>query len=225
MIVIQRIQKHYDLGTNQDQISALLTMPASTYRDNVKKARDEIHTGKRVHTNAFYGKLIELCEKDNLNPNWVFFGKYPIYNDDKNEVAKIIGQDDLKNYADDNSISIAYYKDMSNIIKNKKDCVYLVLPKDIISGKDIKAVQISDDSMSPNIEKSSLVFVDIKTKKVKDNYVYLVEYKGEVFIKRLELSDEFLLLRSDNKSFKTITAKSDDVKVVGMVMNSIQITV
>jgi hypothetical protein len=218
---IKRVQKHYKIESNKDFVK-LLDMPMSTLRDNLLKAKNEESNKKRIHTNSFYGKLLELCEKDNLNPNWVFFGKYPIYNDNLKEDIKIVYQDDLKEYTDDTTVALKYYKNMSDIVAPKNDFKFIVLPKIIIENSNIKAINFTLDSMMPNIKKDSVVFIDQNKKTIKDNCVYLVEYQNNISINRIEIIDNLALLKNDNKKYKTISAKNDEIKIIGKVVNSIQ---
>ena len=219
MTAIKRVQKHYKINSNQE-FTKLLNMAMSTLRDNLAKAQDEEMDTKRIHANSFYGKLIELCEKDNLNPNWVFFGKFPIYNDDSIEDIKIVYQEDLKNYEDRGTTAIKYYKNMADIVIFKDDFEYIIVPSDNISNANIKAIKFIQDTMAPNIKKDSVLFIDQSNKTIKDNYVYLVEYQNNISINRVEQSGDIVLLKNDNQKYKIITAKVDEVKIIGVVVGS-----
>lgn len=217
---IKRVQKHYKIDSNQE-LKELLNMAMSTLRDNLAKAKEEENNPQRVHTNSFYGKLIKLCEKDNLNPNWVFFGKFPIYNDDTKEDIKIVYQEDLKTYEDRGTVALKYYKNMTDIVVFKDDFEYIVVPSDIVSSGDIKAIKFPHNYMVPNIKKDTVLFVDQNNTKIEYNSVYLVEYQNNISVNRVELSGDIVLLKNDNQKYKTTTAKANEVKIIGLIVGGI----
>jgi repressor LexA len=227
---IERLKEYYNLK-NEVAIAEKLDIPLSTYRDNYKKAVTENERVRKTG-NMLYEVILNLCIQDNLNPNWVFFGKYPRTNGEEDRDAKIISKKDLKDYLNDDTISIPYFTDIAAsagggcINEECQELEYLVMPKVFLkdlSEKYIQAIKIIGDSMEPNIKSNSVVFIDTNDKEKLNNAVYVVNLAGEIFIKRLEFLDDTVLLKSDNIIYNTIAAKKSEIKIIGKVKNSVSL--
>jgi phage repressor protein C with HTH and peptisase S24 domain len=218
LVPLNRLQQLYDIK-QQTQMAELLGIALNTYRDNLAKAKNsskdkEKNTKKKEYQNALYGKFVELANKDGINLNWLFYGEVPIYKN-KPQVEVFIPQD--------NPISskecIPLFKDF----KDFKDGKFknIILPTAFSKGQKLNAFKVLDDTMSPNIERNSIAIVDLSKKQIKKLYVYLVEYNDTFLIKRIEIIDNAVLLRSDNNTVDTIITKMDNIKIIGQVINSI----
>ncbi|MFY9075330.1 helix-turn-helix domain-containing protein [Malaciobacter mytili] len=243
-----RIEELYNCK-NMTDTADLLGMPKNTFYDNKRKAKADfdkiqelenetnpikrdilkkaISNNKQKHySNALYHQFIELAIKDNLNLNWIFNGDLPIHNDSSEKIAKIVQSHYLKEYVTDDTVAVPYFQDIKasagNGYFNSEDDEpdFIVLPKTMIKGKNINALRVHGDSMAPNIKPDSIIFIDLSKKKLKKACVYVVRYEDEVYVKRLEELDDHILLRSDNISYSTITAKKEDVHIIGQVVNS-----
>jgi phage repressor protein C with HTH and peptisase S24 domain len=196
-----------------------------TIKKNILK--NAIYGGKQKHfTNALYLHFIDLAKKDNLNLNWVFNGVAPIQLGSSEKVAKFVQNHNLKEYVTDDTVAIPYFTEIKASAGNgylndeEYEPDFIVLPKNMIKGKKLNAIKVNGDSMAPNIKPDSIVFIDLAAKKLKKACVYVVRYDDEVYVKRLEELDNHILLRSDNISYSTITAKKEDVTIIGQVINS-----
>ncbi len=87
--------------------------------------------------------------------------------------------------------------------------------------KHIHALRVLGDSMEPNIKSNSIVFVDTNDLSEVNNAVYVINYAGEIYIKRLEFLDNLVLLKSDNIIYNTINADKNEIEVIGKVRNSV----
>lgn len=227
---IERLIEYYNLE-NEVAIAKKLNIPLSTYRDNYKKAITETERIRKTG-NMLYEVILNLCIEDGLNPNWVFFGKYPKTNNEEDKDAKIISKKDLKDYLNDDTISIPYFTDIvasaggGCINEDCQELEYLVMPKVFLKDlneKHIQAIKIVGDSMEPNIKNNSIVFVDTNDKDKLNNAVYVVNLAGEIYIKRLEFLGDTVLLKSDNIIYNTIAAKNSEIKIIGKVKNSVSL--
>lgn len=239
-----RIEKLYNCKSTIET-AALLKMPNVTFYDNRRKAENEFkRTGEllneinpikkellkkvieRKTTNSLYQAFVDLAARDNLNLNWVFYGKPPIYNN-TSKIAKIVGTGDLKDYINDDTVAIPYYSNIKASAGNgycnseNEELDYIVLPKNMIKAKKINALKVDGDSMSPNIKAESIILIDLEAKALKNNAVYVVRYDDEVYVKRIEELEDYILLRSDNIAYRTITAKKEDICIIGQVINTI----
>lgn len=225
--IINRIKDHYNLKS-EPAISKELGMPLSTFRDNYTKAI-ESSTKVRTTANMLYEVILKKCIEDDINPNWVFFGKYPKTNNEKE--AKIISKNDLKDYQNDDTVTIPYYTDIrasAGGCNNSDDSEteYIVMPKIFLKDmntKCIHAVKIVGDSMEPNIKENSIVFIDTNDKEQLNNAVFVLNYDNEVYIKRLEFIGDMILLKSDNIVYNTMNAKEKEITIIGKVKNTVSL--
>ncbi len=243
-----RVEELYNCKSMTDT-AELLGMPRNTFYDNKRKAKADHDNFKKLETetnpikrelieksifqskqkhysNALYHQFIELAIKDNLNLNWIFNGDLPIHNNSSEKIAKIVQNHNLKEYVTDDTVAIPYFQDIRASAGNgylndeNEEPDFIVLPKTMVKGKNINALRVDGDSMAPNIKPDSIIFVDLSKKKLKKACVYVVRYNDEIYVKRLEEIDDHILLRSDNISYSTITAKKEDVTIIGQVINS-----
>ena len=219
---IDRIIRYYGLRNSKSAVAKKLGMPLSTYVDNLLKATNE-SPQIRATSNMLYQVILKLCVDDNLNPNWIFFGRYPKSNTDKD--AEIVNKSDLKNHDSLDIVAIPYYTNLKTFNTSSPKEKYIVMPKTFLQeiNANFISVTMPDDTMNPNIKQNSIVFIDLNDKNELNNAVYLLSYKKEFFIKRLEFHAEIILLKSDNVAYNTITAVKKDLILIGKVKNSISI--
>lgn len=246
---LQRIEELYKCNSSS-ATARLLNMPDTTFFENRQKAKEDyleknqlnsekdsrkkeflekttVKRNKKYYSNSLYEALINLATKDNLNLNWVFYGQFPIYNDSKEKIGQICQKYNLSDYVNDDSIAIPYFQETKASAGNgrlnseNEECDYIVLPKSLIKGKKINAIKVDGDSMSPNIKPDSIVLIDLEKKELINNAVFVLRYNDEVYVKRLEDIGDNILLRSDNISYSTITAKKSDLFIIGQVVNTI----
>ena len=162
-----RIEKLYDCKTATDTAN-LLGMPKMTFFDNRRKALEDYKkieqlkneqnpvkkailektinsNGKKQYINSLYLSFIELAARDNLNLNWVFYNQLPIYNNEE-KIAKVVQNYYLSEHLNDDSVAIPYFTDIKASAGNgyinseDKTSDFIVLPKSMISGKKLNAI-------------------------------------------------------------------------------------
>ncbi len=244
---LMRIEKEFNTNTLRET-AKLLDMTLTTFQDNRRRAKLEYDisiendpikkeelqntllgkkVGKKEYANPIMDKLVSFGLKENLNLNWVFYGNLPMYKNDDVSVGKIVQQHNLKEYLSDDVMSIPYFSNIKasagNGYNNDEDHEpdFIILPKGMVKGSKLNALKVDGDSMSPNIKPNSIIFIDLSKKKLKKACVYVVRYEDEVYVKRLEQLNDHILLRSDNIAYSTITAKTEEVFIIGQVINSI----
>jgi SOS-response transcriptional repressor LexA len=245
---LERVQELYG-KKSMTEMAELLGMPKNTYYDNARKAKEDydkikeyekeqnpikkdilsnalLNSKQKNYSNALYYQFIELAVRDNLNLNWIFNGTPPIQLGSNEKIARIVQNHNLKEYVTDDTVAVPYFQDIKASAGNgylnseNDEPDFIVLPKAMIKGKNINALRVHGDSMAPNIKPDSIIFIDLSKKKLKKACVYVVRYEDEVYVKRLEELDDYILLRSDNISYSTITAKKEDVHIIGQVVNT-----
>ena len=206
--ILDRIREFYSAKSDID-MGKILNVKPSTYSENKKKLLG-VDTRIRKHGSIFYEKLIELCQKEQLNPAWVFFGKFPRKMEDHK--LTVVKKDNLKNFMDDKYNTIKYYEDISNLEEND----YIILPNNMIENKEYIAVKMPDESMDITIQKDSIILVDKDNKKLMDvAFVYLFKYQDKVQVRRLEKLEDRVLIHADNIRIATTIAKCADIEIFG----------
>ncbi|RKQ40595.1 helix-turn-helix transcriptional regulator [Enterobacter sp. R1(2018)] len=87
----------------------------------------------------------------------------------------------------------------------------------------IKVITVTGDSMSGTIELGDYIFVDIAKDYFHGDGIYVFLYKGQLLVKRLQMTHDSLLVRSDNPKYadwKICEDNEQHLKIIGRVMYS-----
>lgn len=87
----------------------------------------------------------------------------------------------------------------------------------------IKVITVTGDSMSGTIELGDYIFVDIARDYFHGDGIYVFLYKGQLLVKRLQMTHDCLLVRSDNAKYadwKICEDNEQHLKIIGRVMYS-----
>ncbi|CDH22804.1 XRE family transcriptional regulator [Xenorhabdus bovienii] len=82
------------------------------------------------------------------------------------------------------------------------------------SQNSINLVNVQGDSMSGAIEPGDLVFIDTSVKLFDGDGIYLFDFNGDFFIKRLQKVKFELKVISDNKAYETWSISPDEVEML-----------
>lgn len=86
--------------------------------------------------------------------------------------------------------------------------------------KDVACLTITGDSMEPKFESGGVVAIDKGNTRIIDGDIYAINYLDHLYFKRVSnLSPLTLLLKSDNPSYPAIEARTEDVIILGKVIN------
>lgn len=132
--------------------------------------------------------------------------------------------------------SLPYYPhDLCCYDEEEKDFIFsenveeLCLPPFNFFGFDKKesyfVFNSNTDSMNPAIYKNDKLIVrDCRDENIKDDEIYIFEYKKEIFIRRLVKNIDEIIIKADNQDpiYKVKYAKKEDIKIVGQVISSIR---
>lgn len=87
----------------------------------------------------------------------------------------------------------------------------------------IKVITVTGDSMSGTIELGDYIFVDIAKDYFDGDGIYVFLYKGQLLVKRLQMTHDSLLVRSDNPKYADWRISEENeqhLKNIGRVMYS-----
>lgn len=92
-----------------------------------------------------------------------------------------------------------------------------------LSAKDLMAIRIKGDSMSPTIRDASIALVDGSKHDFRDDGIYVLQYDGHLVAKRLQRDaiGGGVLIKSDNQAYETQKIsrdKLDDLFIIGRVI-------
>ena len=78
-------------------------------------------------------------------------------------------------------------------------------------------LKVLGDSMEPDIKDKSLIFVDKMLSSVKNGDIYVVNTPEGTFIKKVNIDNDKVYLKSNNQTYETIVLNIEDISIVGRV--------
>lgn len=181
------------------------------------------------------GKVFEALARMGFDSNWLLTGEgemkrgevvYPLGESLKNGL--IINDD-----SDDGFVQVPRYKVNASagggaVIHSEQIVDYLSFKSDWIrnslgvSVQDLALINVKGDSMEPSLSNEDLILVDMRTRSVEDNAVYVLQFNGTLLVKRLQRRfDGSVVIMSDNPRYtsETLTGEAVELlKVIGRVV-------
>ena len=156
-----------------------------------------------------YFPIMQFLAKRNLSINYFFFNQLP------ESLIEPTSQYIILKYHS-NIISSAGTGTLNYQLQHEPIIVDISILEYINSNyKYTEIIKSQGDSMLPLIQENSLIFVDTLDKNINSKNIYVVNVKGELFIKKIVFKDGLYLLRSLNQSYRDIKVK--DLVVIGRV--------
>ena len=156
-----------------------------------------------------YFPIMQFLAKRNLSINYFFFNQLP------ESLIEPTSQYIILKYHS-NITSSAGTGTLNYQLQHEPIIVDISILEYINSNyKYTEIIKSQGDSMLPLIQENSLIFVDTLDKNINSKNIYVVNVKGELFIKKIVFKDGLYLLRSLNQSYKDIKVK--DFNVIGKV--------
>lgn len=94
---------------------------------------------------------------------------------------------------------------------------FLRVPK-----KDLALLTVKGDSMSPSLSDGDMILVDLRTSRIEDSAIYVLEFEDALLVKRIQrMLDGSVVIKSDNQFYDPEVLSKDRVealKVVGRVV-------
>ena len=162
-----------------------------------------------------YPEIMSFLAKRNISINWFFFNQLP---------ESLI--EETSNY-----IILKYQRTViasagGGAINYEIDSVPLTVDKQFLdyinsSYKYTEVLQVSGESMEPDIKDGSLLFVDKSKVSLNSTSVYLISTNSGLYIKSIKVDKDKVILISNNKIFNDIHLHLDEVSVIGRVCGSL----
>jgi phage repressor protein C with HTH and peptisase S24 domain len=82
--------------------------------------------------------------------------------------------------------------------------------------RNLLLIEAAGDSMSPTLEDSDLLLVDLREPRFKHDGVYVLRRNGDLVVKRLQRRpDGKVVIRSDNPAYEPQVVTAESVRVIG----------
>lgn len=197
--LLERIKEAYILETDAE-VAEFLDLNPSTL--SMQKNRGRLNL-KRI---------IEKC--NDLNKNWLLEGEGPMW---KKELDT--GTTEIPIYSSFNFLNSSGKPDFRNsltdgniLVDIPKEWEAFKAPKDHLIG-----YAIHGDAMAPILKKHDIAFFDIKSRKPKDEAIYLISINHKVMCRRIEESDGSYIISSENghQDILEIAKNNIDYTIIG----------
>lgn len=218
------LQKYTSLNISQAEIARALGTSRSNISLRIKnKSQLTLSEARKIVTNLQINGAHDIL-------NQILAAKDRLIKDDITMPAEIEEKEEL--------VDMAYYEDVygscglgSFVFSESKQIIQV--PKKIVldySGfKKYSVINASGDSMQPQIkDKDRLIVEHWNGEQITDNRVYIFRFKDQIFIKRLVLNLDQIVVKSDNKEYQTryIEApQADDFQIIGKIVGLMRMEV
>ena len=218
------LQKYTSLNISQAEIARALGTSRSNISLRIKnKSQLTLSEARKIVTNLQINGAHDILNK-------ILAAKDRLIKDDITMPAEIEEKEEL--------VDMAYYEDVygscglgSFVFSESKQIIQV--PKKIVldySGfKKYSVINASGDSMQPQIkDKDRLIVEHWNGEQITDNRVYIFRFKDQIFIKRLVLNLDQIVVKSDNKEYQTRyiePPQADDFQIIGKIVGLMRMEV
>jgi phage repressor protein C with HTH and peptisase S24 domain len=84
--------------------------------------------------------------------------------------------------------------------------------------KDLETIRVSGDSMEPSLYDDDWVIINKKSRKPQDETVFVLNYEGEIVVKRLVKQGSDWIATSDNRKYRD-KVLTENCKIIGEVIH------
>jgi phage repressor protein C with HTH and peptisase S24 domain len=161
-----------------------------------------------------------ICEKYNINANWLIFGQGPKF---KGEAKEEPANSEEFNYIP--MIEAKLSAGGGAFVNSENIEGYYAFRKKWIkrvasSPKNLVLLQIVGDSMSPTIQERDTVMIDTSRKDIKEGTVYAIRFGNTIMIKRLAFrpNDKILVISDNKKDYEPYEVATSDLYIIGQVI-------
>lgn len=182
-------------------------------------------TQEAVRSRAFRDAKYDYDEVEKIKK---FYGiEFTDLEDLKNSLIE--KRADFLNSKDD--VSIDYYPEVFGSCGNgtfvlSEEKERISVPKKVIENfagnKKYSVINAYGDSMAPFIQDRDFLIVEhYDGEQIKDNRVYVFRYGENIFVKRLTLNINQLVIKSDNSEYDTISlnlSDNADIQIIGEIV-------
>ncbi len=176
------------------------------------------------------GKVFESLTRQGFNANWLLAGEGPMMRGTtQDQVSWDRTESGRHHIEDDEFVLVPRYEVAASagggaVIHSEQIVDYLSFKSEWIqqvlglSEKDLALINVKGDSMEPTLSNEDLILVDLRTKGVEDNSVYVLQFDGVLLVKRLQRKfDGSVVVISDNAIYAPEMIRKDMVETLNVV--------
>ena len=165
-----------------------------------------------------YREIMEFCARKKISINWLFFG----------QPAEMLLEETGKFFA------VRYFADIrasagggAEVFDEQHETLTIdeTIMRNMVGfgNTDLEAIHVDGESMEPTLKDGSIVFLDRTQTDIGRDGIFVAATTAGLFIKRIRLrADGMVELISDNPAYSPEVLASDEVRIVGKVMGSIE---
>jgi len=165
---------------------------------------------RKVRNSIPYKNIMDFLAKKGISINYFFYGQTP---------------ESLINSTEE-YILLKYKK--TNItaggggVQDFIEIKQIPFSKELLSEINIKYITLElakniGDSMEPLFSSNSILFIDTQDRTIKNNKVYIIQANNELFVKKVKIHNNKVLLISENKFYSDMEYLTNEIKVIGKV--------
>lgn len=167
-----------------------------------------------------YEQIINAVKETDINLEWLFYGEGE---------EKITAKLDLSDNA--GTIQVKFYPDISasagqgSINGDFYEYELISIDQSLlpnVMSKNIEAIRINGDSMSPTIHDRDVIFVDKSQCIPINGKVFVVKFADETFAKRIFKSPKGYIIKSDNPQYPQYEVQSEDFEILGQIIYNME---
>jgi len=175
-------------------------------------------------------RLVALAKAGDVSTAWLAAGEGPMRRGAESEpAAPSFVQDRHFQDGEEDFVLIPRYEVAASagggaVIHSEQIVDYLSFKTDWIrnglglSEKQLALINVKGDSMEPTLSNEDLILVDLRTRGVEDNSVYVLQFNGVLLVKRLQRKfDGSVVVISDNTIYAPETISKDMVEALNVV--------
>ncbi|MBF0412875.1 MAG: helix-turn-helix domain-containing protein [Desulfamplus sp.] len=161
--------------------------------------------------------ILQLYRKFNLNPEWVEFGT------GKTFINKSSCSEVEFDYIPKVSAILSAGSGSFDVNSNVNGYIAFAAKWLRLKGSvsDMVAMDVSGDSMEPEIRDGDVVLIDKSQQEIINRKIYAVGFDDSIFIKRLEKHPGRIVLCSDNRAYAPIYLNDNDMektRIIGRIL-------
>lgn len=166
-----------------------------------------------------YEELMDFCARRKISINWLFYNQIvESLIEETEKFARVRFFSDI--YASAGGGATNYEED-NEFIEFERE--FLQILGISCKAEELQVLNVRGDSMEPNIEDGSLIFLDTTQKEFKRGGIFVLNTPSGTFMKRLQLkTDGTLELISDNALYPPECVEASGVNIIGKVVASIK---
>lgn len=192
--VMDRLKHFFEVPNDKEVADILGISPSSIYE-------------RRKRGSIPFEQIISTLDNKQVDLDWIFYGIES--KEEKPRTAFIQYYSDISSSGGNGSIDLLGPYEMIQID------IGLFQNADI---KNVIAVKMNSNSMSPTISSQDTIFVDRSKTDIEDGKAYMVNINGEINIKRIFKLHSGLVVRSDNKNYPIEEVGIGSVNIIAKVI-------